>query len=86
MRLLTDGFADADLVDSRMGNEPEIMSRCYPSRDHASTFGGGEPDPRLIERLATCLILLPRRRQTIRALVNSSLLSVGETELNEHDS
>lgn len=67
IRLLADGFADADLVGSRMGIEPEIMSCFYPSRYHASTFVGGEPDPRLIERLATCLILLPQPRQTSRA-------------------
>jgi glycosyltransferase involved in cell wall biosynthesis len=66
IRILVDSFADADLINSQMGNAREIMSRLDPDRFHVSTFVLGHPDPRLLQRPATRLIQLPPRRQTLK--------------------
>lgn len=68
IRILVDSLADADLINSQMGNGREIMSRLDPSRFHVSTFVIGQPDARLMQRPATRLIQLPQRRQTITVL------------------
>jgi glycosyltransferase involved in cell wall biosynthesis len=65
IHLLVDSLADADLINSQMGNAREIMSRLDPERFHVSTFVVGQPDPRLLQRPATRLIQLPQRLQTI---------------------
>lgn len=68
IRILVDSLADADLINSQMGNAREIMSRLDPQRFHVSTFALSRPDPRLLQRPATRLIQLPQRRQTLRIL------------------
>jgi glycosyltransferase involved in cell wall biosynthesis len=68
IRILVDSLADADLINSQMGNGREIMSRLDPARFDVSTFVLGHPDPRLLQRPATRLIQLPQRRQTLRIL------------------
>jgi glycosyltransferase involved in cell wall biosynthesis len=68
IRILVDSLADTDLPNSQMGNAREIMSRLDPERFHVSTFVLGPPDPRLLQRPATRLIQLPRRRQTLTIL------------------
>jgi glycosyltransferase involved in cell wall biosynthesis len=65
IRILVDSLADADLINSQMGNAREIMSRLDPARFHVSTFVLGQPDPRLLGRAETRLIQLPRRLQTL---------------------
>lgn len=65
LRLLVDSLADADLINSQMGNAREIMSRLDPERFHVSTFVSSVPDPRLVDRPATRLIQLPPRLQTL---------------------
>ena len=65
IRILVDSLADADLINSQMGNGREIMSRLDPQRFHVSTFVLGSPDSRLVQRPATRLIPLPPRRQTL---------------------
>jgi glycosyltransferase involved in cell wall biosynthesis len=68
IRILVDSLADADLINSQMGNAREIMGRLDPERFHVSTFVLGRPDPGLLQRPATRLIQLPQRRQTLTIL------------------
>ncbi len=68
IRVLVDSFADEDALNAQMSNAREIISRLDPNRFHVSTFVLGQPDPRLIQRPNTCLIQLPRLRQTPRIL------------------
>jgi glycosyltransferase involved in cell wall biosynthesis len=68
IRVLVDSFADEDALNAQMNNAREIMSRLDPARFHVSTFVLGKPDIRLVQRPATHLIQLPRRRQTFRIL------------------
>jgi len=68
IRILVDSFADDDALNAQMTNGRDIMSRLDPARFHVSTFVLGKPDARLLERPATRLIQLPRRRQTFRIL------------------
>lgn len=68
IRILVDSLADADLINSQMGNAREIMSRLDPARFHVSTFVVGQPDPRLLDRPQTRLIRLRGRLQTVTVL------------------
>lgn len=68
IRILVDSLADADLINSQMGNAREIMSRLDPERFDVTTFVLGRPDPRLLQRPGTRLIQLPQRRQTLTIL------------------
>lgn len=68
IRLLVDSFADEDAFNAQMTSARDIMSRLDPTRFHVTTFCVGEPDARLLQRPATRLIQLPRRRQTLRIL------------------
>jgi glycosyltransferase involved in cell wall biosynthesis len=66
IRILVDSLADADLINSQMGNAREIMCRLDSARFHVSTFVLGDPDSRLLRRPETRLIRLRQRRQTLR--------------------
>jgi glycosyltransferase involved in cell wall biosynthesis len=68
IRILVDSFADKDGTNAQMTNAREILSRLDPKLFHISTFHVEQPDERLIQRPATRLIRLPRRRQTPRIL------------------
>jgi glycosyltransferase involved in cell wall biosynthesis len=64
IRILVDSFADEDAFNAQMTSARDIMARLDPSRFHVTTFCLGKPDTRLVQRPATRLITLPRRRQT----------------------
>jgi len=66
IRLLVDSLADEDGFNAQMTSARDIMSRLDPARFHVTTFCAGKPDARLVQRPATRLIQLPRRRQTLR--------------------
>ena len=68
IRILVDSFADEDALNAQMTNARDIISRLDPSRFHVSMFVVGQPDARIVQRSATRLIRLPRRRQTFRIL------------------
>jgi glycosyltransferase involved in cell wall biosynthesis len=68
IRLLIDSLADEDGINAQMTNARDIMSRLDPTRFYVTTFCVGKPDARLVQRPATRLVQLPRRRQTLRIL------------------
>jgi glycosyltransferase involved in cell wall biosynthesis len=68
IRLLVDSLADEDGINAQMTNARDIMSRLDPTRFNVTTFCVGKPDARLVQRPATRLVQLPRRRQTLRIL------------------
>jgi glycosyltransferase involved in cell wall biosynthesis len=72
IRILVDSLADEDALNAQMINARDIMCRLDPARFPLSTFVVGKPDPRLVERPATRLIQLPRRRQTV-SIINEFL-------------
>jgi glycosyltransferase involved in cell wall biosynthesis len=68
IRILVDSLADKDGFNAQMTSARDIMSRLDPTRFHVTTFCIGQADVRLLQRPATHLIQLPRRRQTLRIL------------------
>src|ERR1700733_12187005 len=68
MRILVDSFADQGLTNAQMTNGREIIRRLDPERFHVSVFCAGDPDPAIERRPNTRLVLLPRRRRTVRIL------------------
>jgi glycosyltransferase involved in cell wall biosynthesis len=69
VRILVDSFADLGLTNAQMTNAREIICRLDPSRFHVSVFHVNRPDSWIAERPNTRLIRLPRRRQTVRILL-----------------
>jgi glycosyltransferase involved in cell wall biosynthesis len=68
VRILVDSFADQGLTNAQMTNGREIIRRLDPDRFHVSVFCAGDPDPAIERRPNTRLVLLPRRRRTVRIL------------------
>lgn len=67
IRILVDRLADADVINSQIGNAREIMSRLDPECFHVSTFVLGNLDSRLLQRPATRLIQLPQPKVLLEA-------------------
>ncbi len=68
LRVLFNAWADIKDVNAQNLNARDIACRLDVSRYQVSFFSSGEPDPRLLERLNTRLIRMPRRLGSITML------------------
>lgn len=68
IRILVDSLADEDGFNAQMTSARDLVARLNPDLFHVTTFCLGKPDAKLVQRPATRLIQLPRKRQTLRIL------------------